>query len=278
MKTTPFFLFLILFAVACNQPATNQLLVLHTNDTHSQVEPISKGARNGDMAGYVRRFALIDSIRNTEATPLLLVDAGDFSQGTPYFNVYHGRIEVEAMNKMKYDAVALGNHEFDYGVDTLAEVLKSALFPVVCCNYDVSKTPLSQFVKPYVVLSKGGLKVGITGVGVNPDGLIYDKNFEGVVYNEPYSSVNDVASHLKTKEHCDVVICLSHLGAEYEDPTTPSDVQLAMQSQHVDAIIGGHTHSYMQKKVANVNGDSIPVVQVGKSGAYLGKLKLHLGN
>ena len=264
-----------LLLCTCTQPLPKTLLVLHTNDTHSQVEPLSPGVKNGNMAGYARRHALIDSIRK-ETPEMLLVDAGDFSQGTPYYNFYHGRIEVEAMNSMGYDVVTLGNHEFDYGIDTLAAVLAQACFDVVCCNYDVTNTPLKECVKPYVITHKGGLKIGITGVGMNPEGLIYDKNFQGIIYSEPFAAVNTVAQHLKVHEHCDVVICFSHLGAEYKDEKLPSDVRLAAQSQHIDAIIGGHTHSYMQKKVANLLGDSIPVVQAGKSGAYIGKLALTL--
>ena len=276
MKTRLLIACLALLLMGCVRTSSPRLVVLHTNDTHSQVEPISHGAKNGNKAGYARRYALIDSVRSAENSPILLVDAGDFSQGTPYYNFYHGRIEVEAMNRMGYDVITLGNHEFDYGVDTLAEVLRAAQFAVVCCNYDVSATPLQSIVKPYVVLHKDGVKIGVTGVGVNPQGLIYDKNFSGIVYAEPYAAVNSVAKHLKEQEQCDVVICLSHLGAEYKDEALPSDVQLAQQSQHIDAIIGGHTHSYIQKRVANLHGDSIPVVQVGKSGAYLGKLTLQL--
>lgn len=277
MKSKIILSLIILLISACTQPTKKTLLVLHTNDTHSQVEPLSPGTKNGNMAGYARRHTLIDSIRK-QGNEIVLVDAGDFSQGTPYYNFYHGRIEVEAMNSMMYDVVTLGNHEFDYGIDTLAAVLANAQFKIVCCNYDVTNTPLKDLVKPYVILHKQGLKIGVTGIGVNPQGLIYDKNFQGIIYNEPFAAVNKVAQHLKEKELCDVVICLSHLGAEYKDENLPSDVRLAEQSQHIDAIIGGHTHSYMQKKVANAIGDSIPVVQAGKSGAFLGKLTLTITN
>lgn len=278
MKTKFILACLIVLTLACTPHTHDTLIILHTNDTHSQVEPLSVGAKNGNMAGYVRRYALIDSLRNTDTAPLLLVDAGDFSQGTPYYNFYHGRVEVQAMNRMHYDAVTLGNHEFDNGIDTLAAILQNATFPVVCCNYDVSKTALNSLVHPYAILNKQGLKIGITGVGVNPSGLIYDKNFEGIIYHEPYKAVNDVAAFLKEHEKCDIVVCLSHLGAEYENTDIPSDVQLVKQSQHIDAVIGGHTHTYMQKKVANLLGDSIPVVQVGKCGAYIGKLTLHMAD
>ena len=268
---------LAILLFACTQQTPKTLLVLHTNDTHSQVEPLSPGAKNGNKAGYARRYVLVDSLRRQQGAALL-VDAGDFSQGTPYYNFYHGRVEVEALNKMQYDVVTLGNHEFDYGVDTLAAVLSQARFAVVCCNYDVSNTPLRNIVKPYVIVRKNGMKIGVTGVGVNPDGLIYDKNFEGIIYKEPYAAVNLIAQRLKEEERCDVVICLSHLGAEYKDESLPSDVLLAQQSRYIDAVIGGHTHAYMQKKVANVLGDSVPVVQAGKSGAFLGKLTLTIAH
>lgn len=262
-----------LLTIGCTQPKADGVVILHTNDTHSQVEPIAEGAKNGGMGGYARRMAIVAQERAKEKMPTLLVDAGDFVQGTPYFNLYHGRIEVDAMNRLGYDAATLGNHEFDYGVDTLACILRQANFPIVCCNYDVNGTALKGIVKPYSIVEKEGLRIGILGVGVQPKGLIADNNFRGITYKDPIVSANAIAQQLKCDEKCDMVICLSHIGDSYDDER-PSDVRLAAQSQYIDAIIGGHTHEMVQKKVANLLGDSIPVVQMGKSGAYLGKLTL----
>lgn len=262
-----------LLAMSCTRPHADSIIVLHTNDTHSQVEPLAAGTKNGNMGGYARRMAIIADIRKNATQPVLLVDAGDFSQGTPYFNLYHGRIEVDAINRMGYDAVTLGNHEFDYGVDTLAAVLRNAKFHIVSANYLVKGTALEGIVKPYAIVEKGGLRIGITGVGVQPKGLIADNNFKGITYKDPIESANEQAQKLKCDEKCDIVICLSHMGDSYEDKR-PSDVRLAAQSQYIDAVIGGHTHEMVQKKVANLLGDSIPVVQMGKSGAYMGKFTL----
>ena len=171
-------LFIILCLVACTPQ--DHLTILHTNDTHSQVEP-----KANNTGGYARRMGLIKQERQQDRH-LLLLDAGDFSQGTPYFNFYHGRVEIQAMNRMGYDAATLGNHEFDNGLDTLAVVLREANFPIVCANYDFSGTPLADIVKPYVILHKGGLKIGVFGLGCNPKGLITPKNFEPARYFDPY--------------------------------------------------------------------------------------------
>lgn len=264
--------FISLFLLACTAGQPRPVRILHTNDTHSQVEPIAAGARNGGMGGYARRMALVDKARE-EDPYLLLLDAGDFSQGTPYYNLYHGRIEIDAMNRMGYDAATLGNHEFDYGMDTLACILRQADFPVVCCNYKLEGTPLQGLVKPYAIVYSNGVKIGITGIGVEPSGLIHAENCRGIVYCDPIASANAVADLLKKQKRCDLVICLSHIGSEYDDER-PSDVRLAAASRNIDVIIGGHTHEMVQKKVANLRGDSVPVVQMGKSGAYLGSLTL----
>lgn len=269
------FLAVLFLAAACTSPQTDTLVILHTNDTHSQVEPLAANVKNGGLGGYARRMAFIEQIRSEESNVLLL-DAGDFCQGTPYFNFYNGRIEVDAMNKMHYDAATLGNHEFDNGIDTLAAVLKSATFPVVCANYEVAGTPLENIVKPYVILKKKGLKIGVFGLGVKPDGLISAINFQPLMYHEPLPLANELAAQLRNTEKCDVVICLSHLGFNKPLPDF-SDVWLAENSENIDVIIGGHTHLLVeQTKIANMNGDSVVVAQMGKSGIAVGKITLSL--
>lgn len=263
------------FFAACSS-ATDTLVILHTNDTHSQIEPIAAGKRNGNHAGYARRMGLIQQER--EANPnLILVDAGDFCQGTPYFNFYRGRVEVDAFNRMGYDAVTLGNHEFDNGVDTLASVLRDAHFAVVSTNYDVQNTPLEGLVRPYVVLTRAGVRVGILGVGVNPNGLIAEKNFYPLRYLEPIPVVQKAADDLKKIHKCDVVICLSHLGTDAVSDEQISDVALAKATRNIDVIVGGHTHKVVTNRyVENLDGDSVLLSQMGKSGARIGKILLKI--
>lgn len=271
--------FVILFfsfvCIACT-PVSDTLLILHTNDTHSQVEPIAMGKRDGNNAGYARRMGIIQHKRNINPD-IILLDAGDFCQGTPYFNFYHGRIEVDALNRMGYDAITLGNHEFDYGVDTLAKVLQNATFAVVSANYDVQGTPLENIVQPYVVLHRAGIRVGIVGVGINPKGLIADKNFAPVRYLEPITSVQRAVNELKDIHDCEVVICLSHLGTG-DDDGHMSDVLLAKSTRNIDVIIGAHTHKVVTNKyIENLDSQPVLLAQMGKSGARIGEILLKLG-
>ena len=269
------FIFLVGLCVACQCDKASSLVILHTNDTHSQIEPIERGKRDGNCAGYARRMGLIKQYRDNNPD-IILLDAGDFSQGTPYFNFYHGRVEVDAFNRMGYDAVALGNHEFDYGVDTLAAVLKYAQFDVLCANYDVKGTPLEGIVKPYTILRKGGYRVGVFGLGVDPKGLIADRNFAPVKYMNPIPVAQEVASLLKQKHRCDVVICISHMGT-FESEKQMSDTQLAKSTNNIDVIIGAHTHKIVTNHyVQNMDGDSVFLSQMGKSGARLGKITLKM--
>ena len=264
-----------LLLVAC-APQAESLTILHTNDTHSQVEPIAAGKRDAFHAGYARRMGIIQQERALDPN-LILVDAGDFCQGTPYFNFYHGRIEIDAMNRMGYDAITLGNHEFDNGVDTLAAVLRDAQFPIVCANYNVQGSPLEGIVQPYTIITRAGIRVGILGVGVNPKGLIADKNFYPLRYLEPIPVVQKVADELKKHHKCDVVICLSHLGTDALTDEQISDVALAKATRNIDVIVGGHTHKLVTNRyVENLDGDSVLLSQMGKSGARIGKILLKI--
>lgn len=265
------FLSLSCWLVACTQPESHTLTILHTNDTHSQVEPLEEGKRDAKFAGYARRMGLINQLRK-EDPQLLLFDAGDFSQGTPYFNFYHGRIEVDAMNRMGYDAITLGNHEFDYGVDTLALVLKDAQFDVVCANYDVTNSPLENIVKQYTIIQRSKTRIGVFGIGVNPHSLIAERNFYPLKYLEPIEMAQKTADILKLQKRCDLVICLSHQG------THMGDVELAKATKNIDIIIGAHTHKILTDYyVRNMEGDSVLLVQMGKSGARIGKIMVEMG-
>lgn len=263
-------IFILLVGLSAQQDT--KLVILHTNDTHSQLEPTDTNAlKNADMGGYARRMGVINQIRQQEELVLLL-DAGDFSQGTPYYNFFKGRLEIEGYNKMKYDAVAIGNHEFDNGMDTLAAILSLADFPIVVSNYDVSKSSISPFVKPYVVLKRGNLRIGIMGLGVNPSGLVMGSNYKGINYKDPLVIARKISARLKKHEKCDVVICLSHLGS---DPTLSgiNDFDIAKGTKYIDVIIGGHSHTMLEnKKTTNAKGKNVLIAQMGKSGLYLGRI------
>ncbi len=265
---------IVLLAHAVTAQKTQQLVILHTNDTHSQIEPTDKASsRNADMGGYARRLGVINSIREKEPHVLLL-DAGDFSQGTPYYNFFNGRLEVQGYNRMNYDAVTLGNHEFDNGMDSLVMMLSMKNFPVVVSNYTVSTSKLKDFVQPWLVLNKGKLKIGIMGLGVEPAGLIMEKNYEGVVYEDPVKKAREISDFLKKEKKCDVVICLSHLGSDSTEVKV-NDFTIARNTTNIDVIIGGHSHSMLENvTTTNASGRRVMIAQMAKSGLYLGRIDL----
>lgn len=248
-----------------------QIVILHTNDTHSRIEPLPANDKYApDKGGVERRYSFIEQTR-LENKNVLLLDAGDFLQGTPYFNMFKGNVEIEAMNRMKYDAATIGNHEFDYGLQTLADVARKAKFPIVCCNYDFNGTPMEGLTKPYIIINKNGVRIGILGVGVEPKGLIAGENYKGMTFLSPEESVNKIASQLRSKDKCDIVVCLSHLGYT-------TDLELAKNSQNVDIIIGGHSHTYMPKPefVKNLDQKEVMIHQTNGRGVYVGKIEVEL--
>lgn len=247
-----------------------QLIILQTSDVHSRVEPVNqKGDRNFNEGGFVRRAAFLDSFRK-EHDDVLLFDCGDISQGTPYYNMFEGEVEVKLMNQMKYDAMTIGNHEFDFGLDNMARLFKMADFPVVCANYDLDATVLKDIVKPYVILERNGLKVGVFGLGANPEGLIQANKCEGMIYKDPIEVSNEVASLLKSKG-CDLVVCLSHLGIHMDE-------QLVAKTRNIDVILGGHSHTFMKgpKKYLNMDGKEVSLMHTGAKGVRVGRLDLTL--
>jgi 5'-nucleotidase len=265
-------LFMMNLAVAF---AGTPLVILHTNDTHSQLEPYGPDEKyNAGKAGIVRREALVRQIR-AESPNVLVLDAGDFVQGTPYFNMFKGEAEINLLNEIRPDAITLGNHEFDNGLSALAVMLKKKQFPVICTNYDVSRTALRKLVKPWLVICRGGLRIGIVSANVSPFGLIATRNFEGMTYLAPYEAAESRAAWLKDQKKCDVVICLSHLGYDNEGKS-PDDLHLAEKSRNIDVIIGGHSHTFLKTPTlkTNQNGDTVIINQVGKGGIYVGRLDL----
>lgn len=262
------------FEANAQKNGNDTLTILQSNDTHSRIDAIAKNdKRNPNAAGYALRSSVINRIRKS-STNFLLFDSGDFLQGTPYFNYFNGMLEIELMNMLGYHAVTLGNHEFDNGVDKLAEILKTAKFKIINSNYDVSKTKLKSFVIPYYIFKFTNFKVGVIGLGVNPEGLISTKNFTGITYNEPIQVANKYADFLKKRKHCDIVICLSHLGFKQDD-NKPSDVKLASESKNIDIILGGHTHTILEEAffVNNLNNRKIIIAQNGSMGIRLSLIK-----
>ncbi len=259
--------------VFASAQAVDELVILHTNDVHSHIEPFSDDDKKyPGMGGIAPRKSIIDAIRDKHNQTLLL-DAGDIFQGTPYFNFFHGSIEIEAMNKMGYDCATIGNHDFDGGLDNLALQISHAKFPFVNCNYDFSNTLLAGKINKHVVLQKGKLKIGITGVGVALDGLVPAQLYGNTVYNNPIEAVQKEVNILKDEHKCNLIICLSHLGYKYEDSKV-SDLVLGASTSHIDLIIGGHTHTFLPEPVVikNIVNNNVMINQVGWAGVQLGKL------
>ena len=260
---------------------TKKITILHTNDTHSHIDPFpADHPKNPNMGGAARRAAIIESIRKEEKNVLLL-DAGDIFQGTPYFNYYGGELEFKLMSMMQYDVATMGNHDFDNGIDGFYAQLPHAKFDFVSANYDFKNTVLNDIVKPYKIIIKDGIKIGIFGLGVQLDGLVDKKLYKETVYNNPIEVAQDMTRILKEEKKCDLVICLSHLGFKYKDePEKPSDIVLAQKTKNIDLIIGGHTHTFLDKPVIEKNseGKEVLINQVGCFGVNLGRIDFYLTN
>ena len=223
----------------------------------------------------MRRATFVKDFRSKHPD-VLLFDCGDISQGTPYYNLFQGEVEVKMMNLMGYDAMTIGNHEFDFGLDNMARLFRMANFPVVCSNYDVTGTVLEGLVKPYIVLKRDGIKIGVFGLAPKMEGLVQADKCEGIVYNDPIAVAQEMADLLNNKENCDVVICLSHLGIRSKNGAC--DEKLVAETKGIDIILGGHSHTFMDKPVVYLNavGKSVPLLHTGKSGIYIGELDLTL--
>ncbi len=252
-----------------------KLVILHTNDVHSRLEPFPMdGGRNQGMGGVVARAELIQQIR-AENELVLLLDAGDIFQGTPYFNVYKGEPEIKAMTAMQYDACTIGNHDFDAGLENFAlQMQQHANFPLIICNYDFAGTPMEHKYLPYKIFKKGKLKIGVLGVGIELQGLVPTNLYGKTVYQDPIQKANETAYQLRHKEKCDMVICLSHLGYQYKESNKVSDRILASETDNIDLIIGGHTHTFMNEPevLKNKTGGEVVINQVGWAGLVLGRL------
>jgi 5'-nucleotidase len=266
--------------IACSRnvfAADTVITILHTNDTHSQIDPLPANDANAGKGGVARRATVVKRVRK-ENPNTLLVDAGDVLQGTPYFNFYKGEVEYKAMSAIGYDVGTLGNHEFDNGVEALAKALTFANFDIVSANYDVKGTVLEQRVKRYVVKTLAGIRVGLFGLGVSPVALITPDNFKGVTYIDPVVAARDVVKKLREEERCALVVCMSHLG--YNADAKSGDSFVASQVDGIDFIASGHTHTFMKEPVTQTQpcGAKTTIFQVGKSGIYVGRVDFTFRN
>jgi 5'-nucleotidase len=262
------------FAETFAAELVHRLTILHTNDVHSRIDPFPMdGSNNQGLGGVAVRAKIIGKIR-MEEEQVLLLDAGDIFQGTPYFNFYKGEPDIKAMTMMGYDATTIGNHDFDAGMENLAiQLTNHARFPMLVCNYDFNGTPMEYKVEPYRVYKKGKLRIGVFGVGIELQGLVPESLFGSTKYLDPVQKANETASFLRKNKNCDLVICLSHLGYRYSDNKV-SDIILAKESENIDLIIGGHTHTFLDAPVMQKNkkGNDVIINQVGWAGIILGRL------
>ncbi|MBP3827522.1 MAG: metallophosphatase [Prevotella sp.] len=268
---------LLLLGILNVQAQNKQLVVLHTNDTHSTILPLNPNLADTMKAGrggFIRRIAMLKEERKKNPD-LLLFDSGDFCQGSPYFTLYKGDVEVGLMNMMGYDAGTIGNHEFDFGLDAMAKMFKNLNYPIVCSNYDFTGTVVEGLVKDYVILKRNGMKIGVFGLSPALSGLVSNDNCVGVKYLDPVKEANRVVDILKKKK-CDVIICISHLG--WQDSYKDGDEYLVSGTRGIDLVLGGHSHTYFEtlRYVKNLDGKEIPVDQNGKHALFVGKMVLEM--
>lgn len=273
-----FFILMLAVSLTGEAKKEKQLVILHTNDTHSTIMPVNAllpDTMKAGRAGALRRIAMLKEERGKNPD-LLLFDSGDFFQGSAFYTLFKGDVEIGLMNRMGYDAVTIGNHEFDFGMEEMARVFRLATFPIVCANYDFTGTPCEGLVKPYIIIKRNGIKIGVFGVSPKLEGLVSPKNCVGVKYLDPAKVALETASMLKKEKKCDVVICLSHLG--WKSNRGEDDQYMIAGSRDIDLVLGGHTHSYFKtlKYEKNMDGKQVPVDQNGKHAVFVGKMVMTL--
>ena len=279
MKTRYFLIVLMaLITLGGEAKKPKRLVILHTNDTHSQIFPITPqlpDTMKAGRGGFLRRIAMLKEER-AKHPDLLYFDSGDFFQGSAYFTMFKGDVEVGLMNQMGIDASTIGNHEFDFGMENMARVFKMANFPILCANYDFNGTVMEGITKPYIIIKRNGLKIGVFAVCPKMKGLVSDKNCVGVKYLDPAKVALETATMLKGKKKCDVVICISHLG--WNSNRGEDDQYMIQGSRNIDLVLGGHTHTYMPtlEHWNNMDGKPVPVDQNGKAAIFVGRIELEL--
>lgn len=252
----------------------NKLIILHCSDVHSHIDPLPANSPTyPNCGGYARRQTYIEKTR-AEGYETLVLESGDIFEGTPYFNFYHGALEIQLMNRMGIDAVTIGNHEFDLGLDTLCQRIKEANFPFVCANYHFSNQRTSALIKPYKVLEKCGKRIGVFGLGVELKGLVSDSKHDNTKWEDPVQCAQRIADQLRNAEHCDLVIALTHIGIY--DSTKKGDRYLAANTNGIDMILGGHSHTFMDEPLwlSNADGQQVMVYHSGHSGVLLSRIEV----
>ncbi|HRH51887.1 MAG TPA: metallophosphatase [Chitinophagales bacterium] len=255
--------------------SVDKLVILHSNDVHSRIDPFPDNDKKfPGMGGMANKAAIIKKIRSEEDNVLLL-DAGDIFQGTPYFNFYGGELEMKLMSEMQYDAGTMGNHDFDAGIDGFVKQLPHTTFPILVANYDFTGTALENKIEQYKIFQKKNIKVGVFGLGIELKGLVPEKLYDKIQYLDPVEKAKEMVAILRDKEKCDYIICLSHLGYQYKDDKI-SDVKLAAQTEGIDLILGGHTHTFLDAPVIykNLADKQVLINQVGWAGVWLGRVDI----
>tara|TARA_B100000768_G_scaffold140261_1_gene131719 strand:+ start:456 stop:1367 length:912 start_codon:yes stop_codon:yes gene_type:complete len=264
--------------LSCSRTSATKITILHTNDVHSHVEAFgANSGENSNKGGIAKRATLVESVRKENPNTLLL-DAGDIFQGTPYFNFYGGELEFKLMSLLKYDVATIGNHDFDNGINGLYAQLPHAKFDFISANYDFSNTVMDSHVKPYKTFMKEGIKIGVFGLGIELSGLVNKEAYKETKYLNPIEIAQDMSRILKNDEKCELIICLSHLGYNYENsPSKISDIKLAKATKDIDLIIGGHTHTFLDEPTVETNtiGKKVLINQVGCYGLYVGKIDFY---
>jgi len=269
---------LIFLAIAGQAKKGKKLVILHTNDTHSTIMPVTRNIPDTAKAGrggFLRRIAMLKEERQRHPD-LLYFDSGDFCQGSAYYTMYKGDVEVGLMNKMGIDASTIGNHEFDFGLDNMARIFRMANFPILCSNYDFTGTVVDGLTKPWIVIKRNGVRIGVFAVCPEMKGLVSDKNCEGVKFLDPAKVALATATMLKEEKKCDLVICISHLG--WGSNRGIDDQYMIRNSRNIDLVLGGHTHTYMEhmEYEKNMDGKDVPVDQNGKHAIFVGKIVIDL--
>ncbi len=279
MKKNIIFILVLVFSIStAHGQKAKELTILHTNDTHSCIYPLSENLADTMLAGrggFLRRIAMLKEERAKDPD-LLYFDSGDFSQGSPYYSIYKGDVEIGLMNRMGIDASTIGNHEFDFGLENMARLFRMANFPILCSNYDFTGTPVEGLVKRYTVIKRKGVKIGVFALDPEMEGLVSTQNCVGVSYLDPVATANEMVSLLRGKLHCDLIICISHMG--WINKQTISDKEIIAQTRGIDLVLGGHSHTYLKELeyAADLDGKLVPVDQNGKHGIFIGKMKLTL--
>ena len=277
MKKTIIVILALIAAIGIDAKTPRKLTILHTNDTHSCILPLNKNLADTMLAGrggFLRRIAMLNEERQKDPD-LLLFDSGDFSQGSSYYTMFKGDVEAGLMNLMHYDAGTIGNHEFDFGLENMTRIFRQLNFPIVCSNYDFGDTELKDIVKPWIVLRKKGVKIGVFALCPPLEGLVVKANYGPLTYHDPSEVAQQMVDILKKEQKCDIVICISHLGwATSEYP----DNRVIQNTAGIDLVLGGHSHTYLQQLeyVNDKTGHPVPVDQNGKHGVFIGKLELTL--